>query len=222
MLQLTMIRKLIAEFTGTFLLIFCGTGAIVINEASGGAVTHPGIAAAFGISVFVLILLFAPVSGAHMNPAVTITQAIRRKNSAGEALLFVPAQISGAFAASLLLHLLFPASEKLGATLPSGSEWQSFVFEFLLTFFLMLGIIRMSEGGFSLQVIAATVGGIVGLEALFAGPVCGASMNPARSLAPAIVSGHTEHLWLYIAAPVTGALASALFSKIFMPQTSQN
>jgi aquaporin NIP len=204
-------QKSLAEFAGTFFMVFCGTGAIIINETSGGAITHPGIAAVFGLVVFALILSFASVSGAHFNPAVTITQLIRKKIGLNDSVIYIASQIGGAITASALLHLLFPLNEKLGATLPAGPEWQSFALELLLTFFLMLSILRSSEGGYSLGVIASTVGAVVGLEALFAGPICGASMNPARSLGPALISGHTEHLWMYIIAPIAGALLAAIF-----------
>lgn len=210
-----MVKKAIAEFTGTFFLVFCGTGAIVINEASKGAVTHPGIAAVFGLVVFALIMTFGPLSGAHINPAVTLTQFIRKKIASGDCFLYILSQLAGAVAASITLHVLFSTNEKLGATLPAGSELQSFLLEFILTFLLMIAILRTSEGGFSLATVAGTVGTVVGFEALFAGPVCGASMNPARSLAPAIISGHTEHLWIYLVAPVAGAFSAAAFNRIF-------
>lgn len=215
-------KKAVAEFTGTFLLVLFGTGAIVINEVSKGAVTHPGISAVFGIAVFVLILIFGPHSGAHMNPAVTITQFVRRKIPAGDSLFYLASQIAGGIAASLLLHFLFPSNEKLGATMPAGSELQSFLLEFMLTFLLMLAIILASEKGVSLLMIAAVAGAIVGLEAFFAGPICGASMNPARSFGPALVSGHTEHLWLYFAAPILGALTAAGLFSIFGKITNRS
>jgi aquaporin NIP len=207
-------KKALSEFTGTFLLVFCGTGAIVINETSGDAITHFGIAAVFGLVVFACIMCFASLSGAHMNPAVTITQWLRKKTPRHEVPIYLIGQFAGAFAASLLLTILFPQNEKLGATLPAGSEMQSFVLEFILSFFLMLTIIRCSESDLKLPAIAGTIGAVVGLEALFAGPICGASMNPVRSFAPAIVSGHTEHLWLYLIAPVAGMIFAAIFNPL--------
>jgi aquaporin Z len=118
-------------------------------------------------------------------------------------------QLAGAFCASGLLKFLFPKNEMLGATMPAGSEMQSFVLELVLTFFLMLVILNVSTGAKEKGITAGiAIGSIIGLEAMFAGPICGASMNPARSLAPAIVSGHLEHLWIYIAAPVLGAVAA--------------
>ncbi|HLG02392.1 MAG TPA: aquaporin [Bacteroidia bacterium] len=208
-------KKVVAEFLGTFLLVFCGTGAIVIDEFSHGAVTHPGIAATFGLTVFVLVLAFGPISGAHLNPAVSLTFFARKDISPQVFGWYVPAQISGGIGASLLLHFLFPQNEMLGTTLPAGSVTQSFLLEIALTFFLVLAIIRGVENKYSIKTIAAMAGTVVGLEALFAGPVCGASMNPARSIGPALVSGHTEHLWIYIAAPVLGALAAFSFNYLF-------
>lgn len=213
-------KKAVAEFAGTFLLVFLGTGAIVLDEHTHGAVTHAGISATFGIAVFLLILLFGATSGAHLNPAVTLTQRLRKKISTGDSFFYITAQLLGGIAASVLLHLLFPLNEKLGATLPRGSEWESFLLEFSLTFLLMLAIIVATTRNFSLTVIALIAGSIVGLEALFAGPICGASMNPARSFAPALVSGHLTHLWLYFLAPVAGAITAAALEFLFLRKTS--
>jgi aquaporin Z len=200
-------RKLAAECLGTFALVFAGTGAIVIDRASGGAITHPGVALTFGLIVLSMIYTFGDVSGAHFNPAVTIAFAAARRFAWREVPGFVLAQLSGAFAASGLLRVLFPADGTLGATVPAGSAAQSFILEAVLSFLLMLVILNVSTGAKEKGVTAGiAVGSIIGLEAMFAGPICGASMNPARSLAPAIVSGHLEHLWIYIAAPMLGAL----------------
>lgn len=204
-------KKLIAESIGTFTLVFCGTGAIVINQESGGAVTHPGIAATFGLVVMAMIYTFGAVSGAHFNPAVTLAFSSTDRFERRFALPYLGAQIAGAMAASLTLAFLFPANNTLGATLPAGSAVQSFILELLLTFFLMLVILFVSQGSRETQPFAAiAIGGTVLLEAMFAGPICGASMNPARSIAPAIVSGHLEHLWVYLTAPIAGAGLAAL------------
>lgn len=200
-------KKLLAEFLGTFTLVFAGTGAIVINAASHGAIGHAGIALTFGLVVLAMIYTFGDVSGAHLNPAVTLAFAAARRFAWREVPGYLGAQISGALAASLLLRVLYPQDATLGATLPAGSEMQSFVLELVLTAMLMLTILSVSTGAKEKGITAGiAIGGVVGLEAMFAGPACGASMNPARSLAPALVSGHLEHLWLYLVATVLGAL----------------
>ncbi len=200
-------KKLLAEFLGTFTLVFAGTGAIVINAASHGAITHASIAVTFGLVVLAMIHTFGDVSGAHLNPAVTIAFAAARRFAWRAVPGYLGAQITGALAASLLLHLLFPQDVTLGATLPAASEMQSFVLELVLTAILMLTILSVSTGAKEKGITAGiAIGGVIALEAMFAGPVCGASMNPARSLAPALISGHLEHLWLYLTAPILGAL----------------
>ncbi len=200
-------KRLFAEFLGTFGLVFAGTGAIVINHASHGAITHAGIALTFGLVVLAMIYAFGDVSGAHLNPAVTTAFAAARRFPWREVPAYFGAQLAGALAASGLLKYLFPLGEKLGATLPAGSELQSFILEVVLTFFLMLVVLSVSTGAKEKGITAGiAIGAIIALEAMFAGPICGASMNPARSLAPALLSGHLEHLWLYLAAPVVGAL----------------
>jgi aquaporin Z len=200
-------RKLLSEFIGTFALVFAGTGAIVINQASGGAVTHPGIALTFGLIVLAMIYTFGDVSGAHFNPAVTIAFAAARRLPLRDVPGYVVAQLLGAFAASGLLRLLFPGDATLGATLPSGPPLQSLVLETVLTFLLMLVILSVSTGAKEKGITAGiAIGAVIALEAMFAGPISGASMNPARSIAPAMVSGHFEHLWLYLAGPILGAL----------------
>src|SRR6266496_4019242 len=162
-------KKYIAELIGTFALVFCGTGAIVIDQQTKGAVTHVGI-------------------------AFTIAGRFKLK----ELIPYIISQIAGALLASFTLKFLFPANEYLGTTIPTGSDMQSFILELLLTFFLMLVIINVATGSKEQGMFAGlAIGSIVLLEAMFAGPACGASMNPARSLAPAIVSGHTEHVWIY-------------------------
>jgi aquaporin NIP len=200
-------NKLIAEAFGTFCLVFAGTGAIIINDVSDGTVTHVGIAITFGLVVMAMIYAIGEVSGAHINPAVTLAFAASKRFPAKLVLLYVTAQCIGAFAASAVLRGLFPAHETLGATLPVGSAWQSFILEMILTLILMFVILCISQGPKEKGIMAGiAVGAVVGLEAMFAGPICGASMNPARSLAPATISGHIEHLWVYLGAPAIGAL----------------
>lgn len=204
-------KKLVAEAIGTYILVFCGTGAVVIDQTAGGAVTHVGVAITFGFVVMSLIYALGDISGAHMNPAVSIAFVVAKRFSLNCLIPYVFAQIIGAIAASATLKLLFPANEFLGATLPAGSVMQSFVLEILLTFFLMFVIINVATGSKEVGMFAGlAIGSVVLLEAMFAGPICGASMNPARSIGPAIISGHLEHLWIYLTAPVIGAALAVL------------
>ncbi len=201
-------QRVAAEFWGTFALVFAGTGAIVVNEIEGGAVSHVGIALSFGLIIMAMIYTLGDVSGAHFNPAVTIGFAVARRFEWREVAPYIVAQVAGAVTASALLKGIFPANRTLGATLPAGSSGQSFVLEFVLTALLMFVILNVSTGAKEKGITAGIViGGVIGLEALFAGPICGASMNPARSLAPALVSGHVSALWIYLLAPTLGALA---------------
>ena len=216
-------NKYLAELIGTFALVFCGTGAIVINEQSNGTVTHVGIAITFGLIVMAMIYALGDISGAHLNPAVTIAFAIAKKFQIKQVVPYIVSQLAGAFLASAMLAYLFSLNETLGTTLPAGSEMQSFILEFILTFFLMLVIINVATGSKEQGMFAGlAIGSTVLLEAMFAGPICGASMNPARSIAPAIVSGHTEHLWIYIVAPIAGAALAVLIFKILHYKNNQN
>jgi len=201
-----MMKKLLAEFLATFGLVFAGTGAIVVNEQT-HALGHAGVALTFGLVVLAMIHCFGDVSGAHMNPAVTIGFAAAGRSEWRTVPGYITAQLLGALAASGLLRFLFPTNAHLGATLPAGAVTQSFVLEVVLTFFLMLVVLSVSTGAKEKGVTAGiAIGAVIALEAMFAGPICGASMNPVRSLAPALVSGHLENVWLYLTAPVLGAL----------------
>ena len=199
-------KRYIAEILGTFALVFCGTGAIIINQQSSGAITHVGIAMTFGLIVMAMIYALGHISGAHLNPAVTIAFTLAKKFKAKQVTPYIISQLAGAFLASFVLNYLFPTNEFLGATIPSGTPLQSFILECILTFFLMLVIIHVATGSKEQGMFAGlAIGSTVLLEAMFAGPVSGASMNPARSLAPAIVSAHMEHLWAYLTATILGA-----------------
>jgi aquaporin Z len=207
-------KNYISEFIGTFAMIFCGTGAMTINEVTGGDVTHVGIGITWGLIVMAMIYAFGEISGAHFNPAVSIAFAYAKKFSWKEVPKYIFFQVAGAFAASLLLMWLFPKSELLGATIPSVDVWRAFVLELILTFFLMVVIINVSSGSKEIGMMAGiAIGSVVLLEALFAGPITNASMNPARSLAPNIVSGNIKGLWLYILAPIIGALLAVVSCK---------
>jgi aquaporin Z len=195
-----------AELFGTFALVFAGTGAIVINDVTGGSVTHVGVSLTFGLIVTAMIYTLGNVSGAHLNPAVTFGFWVSGRFAGQKVLPYVVSQCAGALLASGLLRLLFPQHANLGATIPAGSTSQSFGLEIILSFLLMFVILNVSVGAKETGVMAGVaIGAVVGLEALFAGPITGASMNPARSLAPALVSGHLRPLWIYLVAPVLGA-----------------
>ncbi|NGQ95890.1 aquaporin [Brevibacillus sp. SYP-B805] len=203
-------RKLIAEFIGTYFLVFAGTGAVVINELT-KSLTHVGIAITFGLVVMALIYTFGHISGAHFNPAVTIGFLVHRDMNPKEALLYIMTQAIAGVAASSTLLWLFGNVANLGATLPRNSWEQSFILEFILTFILMMVILGSAVHGKAVKQFAGVaIGGTVGLMAMFAGPICGASMNPVRSLGPALVSGTLQHLWIYIVATILGAVAATL------------
>ena len=180
---------------------------------------HAGIALTFGLVVLAMIYTVGDISGAHLNPAVTIGFWIARRLPGRELVPYLASQITGALIASGLLRLLFPQSKFLGATLPAGSDLQSFILEVVLTFLLMLTILNVSTGAKEKGITAGiAVGAVIGLEAMFAGPICGGSMNPARSLAPALVSIHLEHLWLYLVAPPLGAYAAMFACRCIREQ----
>jgi aquaporin NIP len=208
-------KKYLAEFIGTFALIFCGTGAIIINQETNGVISHGGIAITFGLIVMCMIYTFGEISGAQFNPAVTIAFAVANKFDKKEVLPYIGSQIAGAFLATFILKFLFPTNQNLGATLPAGTQMQSFILEFILTFILMLVILNVSQGSKETGLFAGiAIGGTVLLEAMFAGPICGASMNPVRSLSPAVVSGNWADLWIYISAPILGAIFAVFIWKI--------
>ena len=199
-------RACFAEFLGTAALVFAGTGAIVINDVSGGAITHVGVAMTFGLIVLAMIYTLGDISGAHFNPAVTFAFWRARRFDGRQVLPYIASQLGGALLASGLLRALFPAHPTLGATLPAGSAAQSFILETVLTALLMFVILNVSTGAKEKGVTAGiAIGAVIMLEAMFAGPICGASMNPARSLAPALVSGQLRDVWLYLLAPTLGA-----------------
>ncbi len=208
------LRKLAAEFFGTYSLVFAGTGAIVIDQVSGGAVTHVGVALTFGLIVLAMIYSVGDVSGAHLNPAVTLGFCTAGRMEWRNLLPYATSQFLGALAASGTVRALFGNATGLGATNPAGSVAQSFFLELILTAILMFVILNVSQGAREKGITAGiVVGATVGLEALFAGPICGASMNPARSFGPAVVSGDVRHLWLYLVATVCGAVVGVLISR---------
>ena len=202
----------LAEVIGTFGLVFAGCGAIMIDSLSGGQVTHVGVSLVFGLIITVMIYALGHISGAHFNPAVTLGFVLVRHFPLKRLVAYWIAQLCGAILAALALRFLLGNVAHLGATLPTGSggTWQSFGLEFLLTFFLMFVIMAMATDTRAVgQAAALAIGATVGLEALFAGPISGASMNPARSLGPALVGWTWTAQWVYLLAPLLGAAAGA-------------
>ena len=185
------LKKYTAEFIGTFALVFAGTGAIMINDISGGAITNLGIGLVFGLIIMTMIYALGEISGAHFNPAVSFGFWLAKRLPSSELLPYICSQVLGALSASIFLKMIFPQHKTLGATMPHFvSAGGDFLLEAILTFFLMFVVIHVSQGAKEKGLMAGVaIGGMVALEAIFAGPVTGASMNPARSLAPAIVSG---------------------------------
>ncbi len=216
------LNKSTAEIIGTFALVFAGTGAIIINDVSGGQVSHVGISLTFGLIVMAMIYAVGDVSGAHLNPAVTLGFWFAKRLPAREVPMYLASQLTGAFLASGTLRFLFWEHANLGATLPAGSHLQSLVLEIILTALLMFVVLCVSSGSKEQGMMAGiAVGGVVALEALFAGPICGASMNPARSIAPALTSGRWAELWIYLLGPVIGALLAVIVFPLIRTTSSQ-
>ena len=207
----TFTQMLWAELLATYCLVFAGCGAMVINEVSEGTISHAGIALTFGLIVLAMIYTVGDVSGAHLNPAVTLGFWVAGRFPLSRVAPFILVQCLGAIAASATLWLMFPGQQSQGATLPAAGWLQTFVLEFILTAMLMFVILNVSTGAKEKGITAGVVvGAVIALEAMFAGPITGASMNPARSLGPAIFSGHMKELPIYIIAPILGAIVSIL------------
>ena len=203
-------KKVYAEFIGTFALIFGGCGAIMANQISEGQVSHIGVSITFGLIVMVMIYATGHISGAHFNPAVTLAFAALGRFRWREVPAYIIGQVFAAIAAAFLLKFLFGDVANLGATIPSIEIGRAFVLEVLISFMLMFVITAVATDSRAVgQQAGWAIGGTVTLAALFAGPLCGASMNPARSLGPALASGHFESLWIYLSAPIIGTILGA-------------
>jgi len=203
-------RALCAEAVGTFALVFAGAGAIVV-DARTHALGHVGVALVFGLVIMAMIYAVGHVSGAHFNPAVSFAFALTRHFPWQRVAGYWLAQAAGALAAAALLRASLGGEAHVGATLPSGSQGQAFLWEGILTFFLMFVIMSVATDTRAVgEAAAIAIGGTVGLDALFGGPITGASMNPARSLGPAVVSGDLHALWLYLLAPLAGATVGGI------------
>jgi aquaporin NIP len=208
-------KKYITEFIGTFILIFAGTGAVVVNQQTGGALGLPGIAAVWGLVIIAMIYAFGDISGTHINGAVTIAFAVDKRFAWKEVPGYLVAQLAGALVASATIHFLFPENKALGITQPAGSELQSLILEVLMTFILMMVILRVSVGAKEKGITAGiAIGATVWFLVLFGGPISGTGLNPTRSIAPAIISGNFSSLWLYIVGPVAGALLGVVVHRI--------
>jgi aquaporin Z len=211
-------RSYVAEGIGTFALVLVGTGAIVVNDLTGGGITHLDVSLAFGLVVMTMIAAVGGVSGAHLNPAVTLGFWAARRLPGARVAPYVASQAAGALAASMLVALWFPGHADLGTTRPSGTALQSLTIEMALTFLLVFVILGVATGAKERGTAAGVaVGGTVALCALFGGPVSGASMNPARSLGPAMVSGQLDGLWLYAVGPALGALLAVVGCRCVRP-----
>jgi aquaporin NIP len=203
-------RALVAESIGTFALVFAGAGAIMV-DAKTHALGHVGVAIAFGLVIMVMIYAVGHVSGAHFNPAVSFAFALTRHFPWPRVAAYWLAQAAGALIAAAILRGSLGNVAHLGATLPAGSQGQSFLWEVVLTFFLMFVILSVATDTRAVgEAAAIAIGGTVGLDAMFGGPISGASMNPARSLGPAVIGGQLHALWLYLVAPPAGAALGAL------------
>jgi aquaporin NIP len=215
MAQQALLRSLAAEAIGTFALVFAGCGAIMV-DAKTGALGHVGVAISFGLVIMVMIYAVGHISGAHFNPAVTLAFALSRHFPLPRVAVYWTAQLAGALAAALVLRGSLGDIAHVGATLPSGSDGQSFLWEAVLTFFLMFVIMAVATDTRAVgEAAAIAIGGTVGLDAMFGGPISGASMNPARSLGPAIAASDYTAVWVYLIAPPIGAaLAAAAYQLL--------
>ena len=216
-------KKYYAELIGTFAMVFCGCGAMTINEITNGSISHVGVASVWGLIVMAMIYAFGSISGAHFNPAVSIGFAVAKKFPWKEVPKYFTAQLMGGILAIALLWYLFPDSQFLGESTPANGfpDFKAAVLEFVLTFFLMIVIINISTGSKEIGIMAGiAVGGVILLEAMFAGPMTKASMNPVRTIAPAIFTGRFNHVWFYIVAHVLGAITAVLSYKLFDTKNS--
>jgi len=211
-------RRLVAEAFGTFVLVFAGTSAIVVDHQTAGTLGQVGVALVWGLTVLAMVYAIGDASGCHLNPAVTLGFAADGRFPPGEIAPYAMSQCLGAILGSLGIGLVFPGAVGSTVTAPSAGLAQSFALEVFLTLYLMFVILRVSSGSKERGAMAGVaVGGVIAAEALCGGPVSGASMNPARSLGPALVSGRFDTLWIYLVAPCLGALVAVLVHRLIQP-----
>jgi aquaporin NIP len=210
------IQNFMAELIGTFILVFFGCTAILVNESSGNALGHIGVAFSFGIAVMTVIFAVGHISGAHINPAVTIGLAVIKRISFGKAIYYIVAQILGALIGAILLKLVMNTDIDLAVNTYTGSSMQAFLMEMIMSAFLVFMVSSMvTDTRASSSFAAIAIGSVIAIDALVGGPITGASMNPARSLAPAIISGQLQDIWVYITAPILGGvIGSSLYCFI--------
>lgn len=214
-----MYKRCISEFIGTFFLVFVGTGAIMVNSINNNALGTTGISFAFGFIIFIMIYVFGNISGAHFNPAVTIALSFNGKFKKSEIGPYIVSQILGGTTGSLLLRSLMGNLSSMGATIPANNIKNSLVISFIVevtfTFLLMTVIMKACsdtrEDGFT---GAFAIGLTIFIGALIAGPISGGSFNPARSIAPAIISGNYTDIWIYIVAPIAGAIGATIIYEL--------
>ncbi len=205
-----------SEFIGTFAMVFCGTAAMAVNETT-GAVAHEGVAITWGLIVMVMIYAFGEQSGAHFNPAVTVSFALAKRFAWNKVPGYIVTQTLGAITASIAVKAFLPESEIIGATIPTIPHMSAFWLELILSFFLMLVILQISTGSKEIGPVAGVaVGSVILLEAMFAGPLTNASMNPVRSLGPALIGNHWGPMWIYITAPFAGMALAVIAFKFFV------
>ena len=213
-------NKYIAEGVGTFALVFTGCGSAIVNDAHNGALGLVGVSLVFGLIVMAMIYSIGSISGAHINPAVTLGLFFAGKFEQRLIIPYISSQVVGAIIAAIFLRLIFPEHPTLGSTLPAGSNFQAFVMEIALTFFLMFVILQVITGPKENGVLGGIIiGSVVILDILFGGPITGGSMNPARSLGPALISGHFASLWIYLIAPVVGAYIASMVHRLVQGET---
>lgn len=211
-------RAYLSEAVGTFVLVFVGTGSVIANGYGDGAVTLVGISLAFGLVVLAMIYALGDISGAHINPAVTLGLWLAGRISSAVVFPYILCQCLGAITASLLLRIIFGMKYGLGGTVPSESAFQAFAMETATTFILMLVILCVTVGAKEKGITAGLViGAVVFFDIIIAGPISGASMNPARSLGPALVGLNLGSLWIYILAPCLGAMLAVDVAKGLHP-----
>jgi aquaporin NIP len=207
-------RSMLAEAIGTFALVFAGCGAIMVDHQT-HALGHVGVAISFGLVIMIMIYAVGHISGAHFNPAVTLAFAVSRHFPPARVFAYWAAQLAGALGAALVLRGSLGDVAHVGATLPAGSNGQAFLWEAVLSFFLMFVIMAVATDARAVgEAAAIAIGGTVGLDAMFGGPITGASMNPARSLGPAIAAGDFTSIWVYLAAPIAGAAVAAIAYQV--------